>query len=83
MIPDLTSAFPDLISDSRFIELIPSVLPQLAAFLQSNFAEPTGIAFIDSTELPVCHKKRINHNKVFNGLAKIGRSSKGWFLGFQ
>lgn len=83
VVVDLKSAFPDLVSYSRFIELIPRVLPQLASLLQHSFAKPTGIAFIDSTEIPVCHKKRIDRNKVFDGLAKTGKSSKGWFLGFK
>jgi len=80
---DLKSAFPDLVSYSRFIELIPRMLPQLACLLQAHLAQPTGIAFIDSTELPVCHKKRMEQNKVFKGIAEKGKSSKGWFFGFK
>lgn len=79
----LKSAFPDLVSYNRFVELIPRVLPLLVALLQSRLEKPTGIAFIDSTELPVCHRKRIKRNKVFAGIANIGKSSKGWFLGFK
>ncbi|MCR4555187.1 MAG: transposase [Alphaproteobacteria bacterium] len=31
----------------------------------------------------VCHPKRIYRNKVFKGLAKRGKSTKGWFFGFK
>ena len=45
--------------------------------------ECTGISFIDSTVLRVCHKKRIKRNKVFKNIAKVGKSSMGWFFGFK
>jgi hypothetical protein len=38
---------------------------------------------LDSTSLKICHGKRIKSNKVFKGLAKIGKSTKGWFFGFK
>lgn len=79
----LKPAFPKLVSYSRFIELIPRVLNIMILFLHSNFAEPTGISFVDSTQIAVCHKKRIDRHKVFDGLATIGYSSKGWYLGFK
>lgn len=34
-----------------------------------------GIGFIDSTSLKVCHNRRIFSHRVFNGIAKRGRSS--------
>ena len=45
--------------------------------------ECTGISFIDSTVLRVCHNKRIKRNKVFKGMAKVGKSTVGWFFGFK
>lgn len=45
--------------------------------------ECTGISFIDSTILRVCHNKRIKRNKVFKDLAKVGKSTMGWFFGFK
>jgi hypothetical protein len=43
----------------------------------------TGIAFIDSTSIAVCHNKRIHRNKVFKGFAKRGKTTSGWFYGFK
>jgi hypothetical protein len=75
--------FPDLVSYQRFVELMPSVLALLCAYLQSRFGSCTGIGFIDSTALAVCGNKRIRRNQVFRGLAKIGKTTMGWFFGFK
>jgi hypothetical protein len=80
----LCSEFPGLVSYSRFVEYIPSVLVPLCAYLQHRcFGECTGISFIDSTPLVVCHNLRIQQHKVFDGLAQRGKSSTGWFFGFK
>lgn len=77
--------FPRLLSYERFVELKPRTLPYLALLLQwfTEQAQATGIAYIDSTSLSVCHPKRMSRNKVFKGLAKIGKTTKGWFFGFK
>jgi hypothetical protein len=38
-----------------------------------------GIAFVDSTSLKVCHNIRIPRNRVFDGIAKRGKETMGWF----
>lgn len=43
----------------------------------------TGTYFIDSKKLPVCDNRRIHSNKVFEGFAKRGKSSTGWFYGLK
>ena len=43
----------------------------------------TGISFVDSTVIRVCHQKRIGRNKVFKDLATRGKSTMGWFFGFK
>jgi len=43
----------------------------------------TGISFVDSFPLRVCHNKRIYSHKTFKGIAKRGVSSMGWFFGFK
>lgn len=73
----LHSEFPRLPSYHRFVELMPGALLPLCLYLQSRLAEPTGISFIDSTPLPVCHNRRIERHKVFAGLAARGKTSVG------
>jgi hypothetical protein len=75
--------FPHLVSYQRFVELMPSVLALLCGYLHSRFGACTGISFIDSTALAVCGNKRIERNRVFHGLAKIGKTTMGWFFGFK
>ena len=55
----------------------------LLTYLLSRRGEITGIAFIDSTSIDVCHNKRIRRNKVFKGLTKRGKTTAGWFYGFK
>jgi len=75
--------FPQLVTYQRFVELMPTVLLPLAAYLQTRFGDVTGIAFVDSTKLAVCGNKRITRNRVFAGIAEIGRTTMGWFFGFK
>jgi hypothetical protein len=55
----------------------------LFAYLLHRRGHITGIAFIDSTSLAVCHNKRISRNRVFKGLARRGKTTAGWFYGFK
>jgi hypothetical protein len=55
----------------------------LAAFLHTRFGSCTGVSFIDSTSIKICHNLRIKSNKVFRELAKRGKTSTGWFYGFK
>jgi hypothetical protein len=79
----LRGEFPDLVSYNRFVELMPTALYPLCLYLQSRLGQNTGISFIDSTPLPVCHNRRIERHKVFAGLAARGKTSMGWFYGFK
>ena len=80
----LRSEFPGLVSYTRFIEFIPSVLLPLCLYLRTKcFGTCTGISFIDSTSLMVCKNPRIHSHKVFSGLAERGKTSTGWFFGFK
>jgi hypothetical protein len=79
----LRSAFPHLVSYARVVELAGEALLPLAAFLATRFGQCTGISFIDSTPIKVCHNLRIRSHKVFKGVAQRGVSSTGWFYGFK
>ena len=53
-------------------------------FLQLvGFGQCTGITYVDSTKISVCHNKRIRRNKVFNDVAGRGKSTMGWFFGLK
>lgn len=75
--------FPDLVSYTRMLTLLQSTLVPLCSYLKQRFAKPTGIAFIDSTTLKVCHNMRIPRNKVFAEVAQRGKGTMGWFYGFK
>lgn len=77
--------FPNLVSYTRFIELKPRIFSYLLLLLQwfCSQSDKTGIAYIDTTPLAVCHHKRASRNKVFKGLAHLGKTTKGWFFGFK
>ncbi|MFK8039900.1 MAG: transposase [Rickettsiaceae bacterium] len=45
--------------------------------------EDTGTYFIDSSKLQICHNKRTSNNRVLARIAKVGKSSYGWFMGFK
>ncbi|HCF26216.1 MAG TPA: IS982 family transposase [Cyanobacteria bacterium UBA11049] len=77
------SAFPGLTSYNRFVELIPETLIPLCAYLRSCFGRCSGISFMDSTSLKVCHNRRIGQHKVFKDLAARGKTSVDWFYGFK
>ena len=80
----LKKAFPDLLSYKRFVALKPRILLPLTMFMKyRRTGTCTGISFVDSTTLAVCHNRRIHQHKVFAGLAQRGKSSTGWFYGFK
>ena len=62
---------------------MPRLLMPLSLFLHMLSGERTGIYFIDSTTIPVCHNKRRYRNKVFENLAASGKTSMGYFHGFK
>jgi hypothetical protein len=80
----LKSEFPQTVSYNRFVELMQSVLLPLSFYLKTcRPGDCTGISFVDSTPLKVCHNRRIPSNKVFREFAQRGKSSMGWFFGFK
>ena len=47
------------------------------------FGRCTGITFVDSTMIPICHNLRRYANKVFKGIATNGKGTMGWCHGFK
>lgn len=76
-------AFPNIVSYPRFVALQKLILIPLCAYLNARRGRPTGIGFIDSTPLIVCHNRRIHSHRVFNKIAQRGKNSVGWFYGFK
>jgi hypothetical protein len=80
----LQKEFPKALSYNRFIQIEHRVFIPLMFFLNTVcFGKCTGITFVDSTKIAVCHNKRIRRNRVFQELAKRGKSTMGWFYGFK
>lgn len=77
------SCFKDVPSYERFVILKERLFIPMTILLHHFMGEQTGIYYADSTPIKVCHNKRINRHKVFNGLAARGKSSMGWFFGFK
>lgn len=80
----MKSYFPEAVSYNRFVELMPRMFFPLMMFLYLwGFGHCSGISFVDSTMIPVCHNIRRNFNKVFDGLADNGKGTMGWCHGFR
>lgn len=79
----LRPEFPHLVSYNRFVELQRDALVPLCAYLQQRKGRCTGISFMDSTSLVVCHNRRIHSHRVFADVAARGKSSVDWFYGFK
>lgn len=76
--------FPTAVSYTRFVELMPRVFVPLMLFMRlSAFGKCSGITFVDSTMIPVCHNMRRYFNKVFDGFATDGKGTMGWCHGFK
>jgi hypothetical protein len=81
---NLSNEFPDAVSYNRFVELQRKAIFPMALFLKlCCLGKCTGLSFIDSTPIRVCHTKRERSNKVFKGMAEKGKSTIGWFYGFK
>ena len=80
----LHDSFPSAVSYNRFVELAPRVFLEMMLFMKlSAFGKCSGIIFVDSTMIPVCHNLRRYANKVFAGVAKDGTGTMGWCHGFK
>jgi hypothetical protein len=76
-------AFPQVVSYNRFVELQRDALLPLCAYLKTRMGQCTGISFLDSTSLAVCHNRRIYSHRLFAEWAMRGKTSVDWFYGFK
>lgn len=80
----LNNEFPELVSYNRFVELQSRCAIPFMLFLKMKcMGKCSGINYIDSTPLRVCHNRRIHNHKVFRDFAERGHCSMGWFFGFK
>jgi len=79
----LKSYFPELLSYTRFLTVMQSVVVPTCSYLTSKLGKPTGIQFVDSTKIEVCHIIRAKRNKVFKDIARHGKGTMGWSFGFK
>jgi len=79
----LITHFPALPSYSQFIRLMKRSAFPLFIFLQGLLGSCTGVSFVDSTILSVCHIRRVSSHRVFASIAKRGKTSTGWFFGLK
>ena len=76
--------FPGLVSYERFNQSQDRLFMPLMMYMNSScLGRCTGISFVDSTTLEVCHIKREKQHKVFKGIAQKSKSTMGWFYGFK
>ena len=68
---------------SGFVQLQEEVLTVLTLYLSTRLGTCSGVSFVDSTCLPVCHSQRISKHRVFRGHAERTKTSMGWFYGFK
>jgi len=83
VVAHLKPYFPQLVSYNRFVELMPSAFLPLVVYLQYHKGEETGLYYVDSTDLPVCHNRRIFAHQTFKGIAERGKTSVDFFFGFK
>ena len=75
--------FPHLPSYTHFISIMGRAIFPMTLFTQIHSGKRTGIYYIDSSCLPVCHLKRSRRHKTFRDIAQYGRTSVGWFFGLK
>lgn len=80
----LKTDFPKTVSYNRFTELCQKATPVMLLYLKmKRLGDCTGVSFVDSTSLTVCHNKRIHQHKTFKDFAQRGHTSVGYFFGFK
>ena len=72
------------VSYNRFIEIRMLFAHELKIVLDYFISNKcSGISYIDSTSIKVCHEKRSKRNKTFKGYARTSKTIMGFFHGFK
>lgn len=66
-----------------FLEVMPKALVPLSSYFTRLKGESTGIEFMYSTSIKVCHNLRIPQHKTFAGIAQRGKGTMVWFYSFK
>jgi len=79
------SYFPDAPSYKRFLNFIGRSLELMCLWTLHTTIQSrrTGLYFVDAKKLPVCHLRREKSHRVFEGIARKGKTSTGWFYGLK
>jgi Transposase DDE domain len=75
MLLERRGEFPTLPSYTRFVELIPRTLLPLCADVPTRKGAVTGLPFIDSLPIRVCHNRRLSWHQVLAGLASAAKAA--------
>jgi hypothetical protein len=67
----------------RFVSLMPRLFVPLMVLLHSLSSEKTGVYFADSSKLAVCHNRRIDRHRVFDGPVARGPTAMDWLFGLK
>lgn len=79
----LRKDFPARLSYTRSLEKMPKAIIPMCRYFSILKGMSTGIVFVDSTNISVCHNLRIAKYKTFDGIAQRGKGTMGWFYGFK
>ena len=58
-------------------------LRMLLVIMRQNKRNSHLVKYTDATDIPVCLKKNMDEHKTMQGIAGLGRSTKGWFYGLK
>lgn len=85
ILKELSEYFPEAPTYECFLSYIPRAGDVIYLWLlySCSTSKRTGLYFVDSKKIEVCHLKRQHSNKVFQGYANKGKSSMGWFYGLK
>ena len=74
---------PHWVSYKRFVALMRRIGVPLFVYLRVCMGHCTGVSFVDSTPLRMCHYRHIGRHQVFAGWAARGKTTMDWFYGFK